>query len=426
VKNNCNPDGKRILIVNLHSALNLGDDAIMYETLRGVNEVFPEAQITLAANDPESWKKYKQVEVTGSLTTWAIRLRDRKWSYRFIRFPFDMLRLFIVVCLYRWGKRKSLFGTNDQRRLLSAYYHADLVLSCGGGNFSAYRKISPFFLMGLAALQLAYCLNKKIIMLPQSIGPIKGKLQAGLTRRVLGRADLIMVREMISKKFLEEKLKISTLIAYMPDLAFRLPKVSASIPRANSSISNELKIGITIIDRGAQTKSFVNQLEYEKTIISLIVKLLENNENIYIYLFVQSYGPGIDHDDRQIVSRIYANLRPQHERVFVLSDFQDALQIKAAYKSMDCIIGTRMHTGIFAISEAVPVVLIGYQPKTFGVMEALDLGGYCMNIESINVPALYDAVMQLIEDSPNIKLKFVVPLGKTQKLLESWPQFLKV
>jgi len=426
VKNNRNPDVKRILIVNLHSALNLGDDAIMYETLRGVNEVFPEAQITLAANDPESWKKYKQVEVTGSLTTWAIQLRDRRWYYRFIRFPFDMLRLFVAVCLYRWGKRKSLFGTNDQRRLLSAYYNADLVLSCGGGNFSAYRVISPFFMMGLVALQLASCLQKKIIMLPQSIGPIRGKLQTSLARQVLGRADLIMAREMISKKFLEEKLKISIPIVFMPDLAFGLPRVSASIPYTNSSINNQLKIGLTIIDRGSQTKSFVNQQEYERSIIRLVEKLLDEKENICIYLFTQSYGPGIDHDDRQIVGRIYTNLKPHHERVYLLRDFHDALEIKAAYKSMDCVIGTRMHTGIFAISESVPVVLLGYQPKTFGVMETLGLGRYCMNIESINVPVLYNAVMELIEDSPNIKLKFVAPLEMTQKLLESWPQLLKV
>ncbi len=418
-------NGKNILIINLHSALNLGDDAIMYETLRGVNEVFPEAKITLAANDPESWKKFKAVEVTGSLTTWAIRLRERRWRYRFVRFPFDIIRLLLAICLYRWWKWKYLFGTTDQRKMLSAYYRADLVLSCGGGNFSAYRVISPFFLMGLAALQLASSLQKRIIMLPQSIGPIRGKMQTGLARRIFRQAELIMVREMLSKKFLEEKLKLSTPISFVPDLAFGLPRVSASIPQPNSNINNPLKIGLSIMDRGAQTKSFVNQQEYENSLTQLVKKLLDEKEDIFIYLFSQSYGPGNDHDDRLIVRRMYSNLINHQERVYLLGDFHDALEIKAACKSMDCVIATRMHTGIFAISEMVPVVLIGYQPKTFGVMETLGLGKYCVNIESINVPVLFDIVIHLINDNQNIKLEMRASLEKIQKQLERWPQPLK-
>lgn len=424
MKKNDQPNGEKILIVNLHSALNLGDDAIMHETLRGVNEVFPEAEITLAANDPDSWKKFKQVEVTASLSTWAIHLRDHRWHYRFVRFPFDMVRLLLAICLYRWWQKKYLFGTTDQRKLLLAYYNADLVLSCGGGNFSAYRVASPFFLLGLAALQLAACLKKRIIMLPQSIGPIRGKMQTWLAARVFRQPDLIMVREMLSMKYLQEKLKIPTPIVFIPDLAFGLPKASASIPNADAFIKDPIKIGFTIIDRGAQTKSFANQQEYEGSLTRLIEKLLREKVEIHVYLFSQCYGPSIDHDDRQIVRRIYDNLTLHHERVHMLSDFQDALEIKAAIKSMDCVIGTRMHTGIFAISELIPVVLIGYQPKTFGVMETLGLGRYCLNIESINLPVLYDSVIQLIEDTQNIKLELLAPLKETSKQLKRWPYLL--
>ena len=42
----------RILIINVHSALNLGDDAIMAATLEGIRAHYPDAVVTISANDP--------------------------------------------------------------------------------------------------------------------------------------------------------------------------------------------------------------------------------------------------------------------------------------------------------------------------------------------------------------------------------------
>ena len=424
-----NPHYKRtnILIVNLHSAQNLGDDAIMYETLKGLREAYPEAHITLAANDPESWKKYKDkdVEVTGSLTTWAIYLRNRRWRVRFTVLPLDMIRLILAVGFYRWQKKKYLFGLFEKRRLLSAYYDSDLVLSCGGGNFSAYRPLSPFFLWGLLALWLAACLGKKIIMLPQSIGPIKGTLQTNLARWVFLHADVIMVREMRTSTFISNVLRLPKPPILIPDLAFGLPEVPAQFPQSMATCEGRLKMGLTIMDRGAQTKSFVHQQKYEESVQTLIKKLLTNRD-VCIYMFSQCYGPGIDHDDRKIVWRMYNHLKDHADRIFLLSDFRDALEIKAAYKCMDCVIGTRMHTGIFAISELIPVILIGYQPKTYGVMESLGLEQYCVDIETVDAGTLYDKVWELLENRQNVKEQIRSLLAQTQNQLEGWTRYIGI
>ena len=279
--------------------------------------------------------------------------------------------------------------------------------------------------MALATLWLAACLRKRIIMLPQSIGPIKGKLQFYLASRIFTKVDLIMVREMLSKKYLDEKFRISRPIVFVPDLAFGLPIVDAKIAATGNSVDYQIKIGVSIIDRGAQTRSFSNQQEYEDSLINLIEKLLGARADICIYLFSQCFGPGIDHDDRIIVERIYSRLKNHQKRVFLLGDFKDALEIKAAYKCMDLVIGTRMHTGILAISEFIPAIMIGYQPKTFGVMGVLGLEQYCMDIESINVPELFAVVMKIIEERPNIILKLRAALEKTQKQLEMWSNYLK-
>lgn len=420
------PRYKNFLIVNLHSAQNLGDEAIMHETLRRLRQVYPAACITLAANDPESWKKFDFVEVIPSLTTWALSLHDRHWRLRLVHIPLDMIRLIFAILFYRWWERKYLFGSEEQRKLLSAYYASDMVLSCGGGNFSAYRRLSPFFLWGLLALWLAACLGKKLIMLPQSIGPIKGRLQTDLARRVFLRTDLIMTREMLTSAFLVKELRLSKPTVFIPDLAFGLPHVPAKLPLSIPRAENHLKIGLTLMDRGAQTRSFSSQQKYEDALHTLVKKLLDHKNGLCIYLFSQCYGPGMDHDDRLIVRRMNERLQDYAGRVFLVREFRDALEIKAAYNCMDCVIGTRLHTGIFALSESVPVVLIGYQPKTFGIMRSLGLEQYCVDIETVDEDALYIKVLELLENRQNFRELTRPLLVQIQNQLEVWPHYLEM
>ena len=144
-----------ILIVNLHSALNLGDDAIMQATLRALKESFPEAIITAAANDPDSWRKYTDISVVGSLAWWVIDRSRGAWRWRKPHAIMYAGLLALAIGLYRSLNVKFLFGSAEQRRLLTAYYSADLVLSCGGGNFYAHRPLSIAFIWSLLTLATA-------------------------------------------------------------------------------------------------------------------------------------------------------------------------------------------------------------------------------------------------------------------------------
>ena len=154
----------RLLILNAHSARNLGDDAIMYETISSLKTVFPSPEITIAANDPVSWRHHVNVdvEVVGSFTSWFVECQGARWRAKpFLSVVYLLLLLFAVAVfrLFRWQLR---FGSRDQRRLLDAYYRADKVLSCGGGNFYAHRVFSPFFICALLTLAFAEGLTSRL------------------------------------------------------------------------------------------------------------------------------------------------------------------------------------------------------------------------------------------------------------------------
>src|SRR5690348_11186064 len=86
-----------ILIVNVHSALNLGDDAIMLSTVHSLRSTFPNAKIVVAANDPESWRKHAEIEVIGSLTRWVVDRSEGNWRWRKYWLPLYLVFLASVA-----------------------------------------------------------------------------------------------------------------------------------------------------------------------------------------------------------------------------------------------------------------------------------------------------------------------------------------
>ncbi|MFZ5917802.1 MAG: polysaccharide pyruvyl transferase family protein [Chloroflexota bacterium] len=412
-----------ILLIHLYSAQNLGDDAIMYETLRGLNEIYPDARVTLAASDPDSWRKYRGVMTVGSLTTWVARLDEGRWRARVLAVPLYLFLLTLSVLLHRFFRLRLLFGSEEKRRLLLAYYTADLVLSCGGGNLYAHAPLSPFFLWSLLTLALALGLGKRVIMLPQSVGPIEGRFQRMAARLLFDRVAWMLLREQRSIDFVQRVMHLRRQPVLLPDLAFGpTPAVASPVDLAGSQ--DGPRIGVTVIDRAVQVRAFSGQETYEAAVASALIRL-SRDRGASLYLFSQCNGPNLAHDDRWAVRRLYHRLQEQGVGAAVFDAFDSSLALKSAYASMDCLLGSRMHSAILALSGAVPVVLIGYQPKSFGVMESLGLEQYCCDIETVTADRLYEMVCQALDNRAQIAQFVAARYAETQARLREWTRYLE-
>ena len=73
------------------------------------------------------------------------------------------------------------------------------------------------------------------------------------------------------------------------------------------------------------------------------------------------------------------------------------------YGLMDFFVGTRMHSVIFAMLSAVPVIAISYQgPKAQGIMEQALLSNYVINIDSVTPDALQEKFDKLSDDKNSV------------------------
>ncbi len=412
---------RNILLVNLHSALNLGDDAIMAATLAALNAKFDDLHVTIAANHAQSWRKYSKAESVDSFATWMGDAQHGQWRRKLPLAPVYLLLLALTALIYRISGRMWLSGSPDKHALLRAYTDADLVLSCGGGNYYAHRRFSPALWYALLAIAFPIGLGKRVIMLPQSVGPIDGSLQRRLAHRIFNHVSQIMVRDPASYDFIVNQLSVQAPVSLLPDLAFAL-SAPGSFPVEKRHTGSVTQIGITAIDRAGQTDQFTRQADYEAALVTFAQRL-QVNRDCRFHLFVQCSGPSRDQDDSHVSLRLAGAFADAGLNVKLVDGMQDAHALQEAYSRMDCLVATRMHTAILALGCAVPVVLIGYQPKSCSMMAFFELPDYCFPIDEISDDRLYDLTVALL-DNPQIRRSIAAKHASTVEQLSHWTEAL--
>lgn len=414
----------KVLLVNVHSARNLGDDGIMSATLHGVFAEFPNGQIVVAANDPLSWRKYAStnVRIVPSLTSWVFIHSTNGSRFSKTKTVLYMVRLLLAVVVYRLFNARNLFGTAEQKSLLQSYYEADLVLSCGGGNFYSHRLFSAALMWSIFSVGLAIGLKKPLVFLPQSFGPIQGVFEKFWLRFVLCRAKHILVRESHSLTFIRA-LGVRQTPVFVPDLAF----TSSDDGRVPPPLwePDEVAIGVTLMNRAQQLPRFKHQQAYENAILEALVQL-NNNIHVQVFLFVQCYGPTPDQDDRLVTRHFYHRLQQCGIKTMLREDFDDSGSLRMAYRKMTCMLATRMHTAVFALTELVPVVLVAYQPKALGLMEAFGLQQFASRIEDVTADRLHSQLHLALSQQAYLRAHIQDRMVNTHKQIQHWTQYLRI
>ncbi len=412
-----------ILLINIHSTHNAGDDVLLRVALAQLRQNFPDSHITLAMNDPASYGVAPDMEgeevVVGSFTTWVKegnRLANGGgWrAGALLWMPWWVVQALLVAWTYRATGRARFLPPNtlrhrERRALLLAYCRADLVVS-SAGNFlySSGRLALPLLLM-LAAMAFALAAGKPLYLLPQTIGPLRRRWERAAVRGVLSRARLVLVRDEISLALLQALGLPSARLHLLPDIAFlfRTQNAQASaallktlpitLPSAiwqdgRDDDATRPLLGVTLINWGAQNERFDGQAAYEAAVAKAVRWFIQACNGSAV-IFPQVHGPTAADDDRVPARRVAQQLSDLGERVQLVDAAVVPDVLKAAYARADFFIGSRLHSAIFALEAGVPSLAIAYQYKTHGILRMLAMSEWVIDIEA----ARGDAVVQLLQ-----------------------------
>lgn len=289
---------------------------------------------------------------------------------------------------------KSLFYLDQ----LKYYAKLDYVLDIGlGDSFSDIYGIERFRLINFPKT-LFRLLSKKLIILPQTIGPFLNEEVIKSANYSIEKSDFVMARDKISYEYVIANTKQKK-VAELIDMAFFLPYKKVSL---NDRKLIHVGLGISdLLWRGGYTadNQFKLKLNYQNFIRSIIQYFTaQNNVQLHLVPHVVS-GKAFSECDY----KLSYNLRQEFvDTNIILSPFFiDPIMAKSYIASLDFFCGSRMHACIASFSSGVPTFPIAYSRKFNGLFRDTLNYGYMGDMvnedESIIFKNLVSAFTQIEE-----------------------------
>lgn len=409
----------KILFTHCYSKQNRGDAAIIATMLRRFRVMLPNAGITLATLDHfeagETFEGASQVHsffYVAIYTSFGVLGRVAKTLY-------VVLATTVWAAIWRLsGLRCNVLLSQSLRETLEQYLAADIVVPVGGGYLLGKNTVHDTLtvMLQLHAMAVALLMHKPVLLFSQSVGPFGNWLQKFVSKLVLTRVQAIMVRESLSRENLKELGINAPRIMETADVAFLFETTStvngrALLEQAGVSGTSRL-VGITV----RNWLSTAKQAEYERAMALFAAKLTAQG---YAVVFVPQVSSAFHNDDDAMVqSRIQQLLPPGTHGVYFLSVNLSYEEVKAVFASCVYVVGTRMHSVIFALTSGVPALAIAYERKTVGIMSSFSLQEYVIPMERATSELLEQKFLELDGHREEYLAKLDIHMPVEQKRAE--------
>ena len=305
--------------------------------------------------------------------------------------------------------------------MLKEYVKADMIVDLEGDGFSDEYGIVAS-IEHSAGILVATFMRKPIVLFPTSIGPFNTKFTRFLARFSLNRVKVVVAREEITKKYLQEIGVRESLIYLTLDTAFILPE--APYDRVKEIFSKEG------IDKGGKTLIGMNisqLLSYKSKkgeakhdyieLMAQIADYLAINLNamvifiphsIYLKEAVEIKGETkrIGGDDTTAVKEAFKRVKNKDKIIPIVNDYT-AVELKGIIGQCDLFIGARMHANIAAISLGVPTVAIAYSHKAPGIMSMVGLKDYVCDFRTMDFEELTSMINRMWSNRDGLRKNLI-------------------
>ncbi|HEY4343348.1 MAG TPA: polysaccharide pyruvyl transferase family protein [Parvibaculum sp.] len=374
---------RNILITNA-IALNGGDAAILHATIDILRREFGD-DVHFIVHDmaaKASNRYYPQIafrnDIYSGVTDWA---RGR------VKPAIAALGILAIAGLMRimpGGAAKFL--PEALRETLADYAKADLVVSSGGTYLVPHYSLTSKLLDFL----IAEALGKPRILFTQSLGPFQSIGHRRLLRWLLRRATLVLVRDQLSLRHLDELGIPRQRVRLCADAAFALAR--SDLPdRAFPPSRGRWRVAISVRDwPHFHAGSRQDGMERYFTALSTLVADLTERWHAEVTFISTCQGtPEYWTDDARTAEEIVERL-PHRVRGHVTIDrsFRQPARLIAELSTYDLTVATRLHAAILSLCAGTPVLPISYEFKTTELFRGFGLGEATIDVEDISPEAI--------------------------------------
>ncbi len=387
---------KRVIIAGWHHDSNKGDAAI----LRSLIEILQmnDCRVAVYLQIPPNsrwWKsalKHNSID-PGDPDALAPLLYLRPFSLRFLQYIWAGYVFFRFILLLISPAIVAYLLTKKERETLDAFQNCALVIGKGGHYIYHLGGLSGFFALctNLAPFLLALRLRKPFVFAGISVGPFRNTVARLVTKFVLKHARVITVREKTSFDILQQmghfrNLSVST------DLAFLLSVASpchSHIPAIRSK-------RILIIPR-ALFPADPHKTKYN-AYIRVLASVADHLSLTHKIMFATTARDVLGgEDDMQAIFDIVNLMKGRNPVEIVASDL-DPVALIEIFAQQDLIIGTRLHSVIFAIMAERPFVAISYFGSKMNIVRDVELGDLLVDINNLDEELIISKIIAVLSD----------------------------
>jgi polysaccharide pyruvyl transferase WcaK-like protein len=389
----------KILILNV-GWTNKGNCALVHSTMETIKCFIPNAEFVLMG-----------VEV-GSKNGFQIKKQIASGLH--IRRP---LTVFIpLLCIFKCAfvhisKKFNVHIAISKKSRLFEYYNTDIVINSGGDQTSGEHGFGvSTFMNSIYALLL----DKPVVLYGESLGYFSNHIFNSIAKFVLNRTTLILLRENISKKYLDDNHITKPKIYVTADPAFLLKASPQS--HVFDILSKE---GIDEIRKpliGINPSGLINKLLGEEKTTNTMARVIDNlveNLNATIIMIPHVYTS--NGDDRIAINSVFHKVKNKSKVKTIKNEYAPQ-ELKGIIGQCDLFIGARMHATIAATSMLVPTVGIAYSHKMHGIIgEMLGQQKYILDIKELNYENLISTINDAWENREKIKKELEVKIPEIKE-----------
>ena len=379
---------------------NLGVNALAESSLKCILHRWPGAEVILFGSGYEP----------GLVTT---MVGDRQVLLR--RIPVRMGRQLGLSYHFLWFFLRGVIGKVLPARLRTrmlarntycqALDQVSLAVDItGGDSFSDIYGLRRLCI-GCLRKWLVLLYGKRLVMLPQTYGPFKGRMARALARSILRRADVVYSRDLECLGYARQILgdRLAGKARFSPDVAFVLdPRVPAElgiVPSAEMRTQGPVVVGLNVsglLYSGGYTHDnmFGLKADYPNLVRQVARRLLDRQG--VVVLLVPHVFPAGDMEcesDPKACRRLYEALCPEYPgRVFLAQGHYDQAEVKYVIGLCDFFVGSRMHACIAAMSQGIPAVGLAYSKKFKGVFDTVGVGDCVVDLRACDEASACAAV----------------------------------
>jgi len=379
---------KHILIINQHGE-NRGDEAAMRAMLAGFREELGDVRFTLLY-------QFKDRSL-------RLSFREQVKDLPIVLPPLDYMRalLYSATNLVRIDLKSVL--SSAMRPIIDAYRSADLVVSAPGGPYFGDIYINHE-IVHWWYVWLAIRFNKPLFLYAPSAGPFESKLMNPIRRRLYKKFDVLVTREEISQKFLQDLLGEQTKVHVTADSAiqqsFQPLERSRYFRGERATLADKFLVAVSLNNYrypGAPNPGQLRE-EYNRSMLGLI-EHLARRKDCHFLLVPQLYGAA--HSDAPFLLEIGAKLSPDVSFEVVEPETDSDTQ-RRLFAMADLHVASRYHPAIFGHMGYTPGICIYYEHKALGFMKQLGLERFAFDIREPRLDRLCQAADELLEQREQI------------------------